>query len=230
MPNWVFNSLSIDGDKEQIQKVKAQLNAPYERKFHNGREDKIDVETYSNPVISFWNICRPPEDKLDEYEGVHGYADGERQGDSAFNWYNFNNREWGTKWDIGVSDSNKYSDTEMTNDSENSLGYRFQTAWSPPIEAIEKLSAQYPELEITLDWEEEQGFGGVYVFQDGEHSIEKEWDIPDSHADYVERDNEDGCACANSEDVDDWYSDCPGAKKVIELTCVKDVEVVKSAH
>lgn len=224
MPNWVFNSLSIDGDKEQIQKVKAQLNAPYQRNFEDG------AQTYSNPIIAFWNIVRPPEDKMEEYEGVHGYTDGERKGDGAFNWYNFNNREWGTKWDIGVADSNKYSDTEMTNDSETNLGYRFQTAWSPPIEALENLSSQYPELEITLDWEEEQGFGGVYVFQDGEHSIEKEWDIPDSHADYEERDNVDGCVCNNSEDVDDWYDDCPGAKKVIELTCVKDVEVVKSAH
>jgi hypothetical protein len=154
MPNWVFNSLSIEGEQEQVQKAKAQLNAPYERthsKF-NGKEDEIETTKYSNPIFSFWNIIAPPADKLDEYEGVHGYSDGEKKGDTPFNWYVFNNREWGTKWDVGVSDDNKFPETTMT-DGETLVTYNFQTAWSPPIEAIEKLSAQYPELEITLDWE-----------------------------------------------------------------------------
>jgi hypothetical protein len=232
MPNWVFNNLQIEGSEEQIQKVKEQLNAPFERKHRTYGKDveqgEFSITKYSSPIISFWNIVRPPDDKVDEYEGIHGYADGEKQGDTPFNWYVFNNREWGTKWDIAKSDEEKYSDTELTSESATHLSYRFQTAWSAPIEAIENLSGQYPELEITLEWEEEQGFGGVYVFQDGSHTIEKEWDIPNSHKDYVDRDNEDGCMCANSEDPDDYYDDCPGAKKVIELTCVKDVEVVKS--
>jgi len=67
MPNWVFNDLHIEGSEEAIQKVKAQLNAPYTRNT-SGEEEVI----YSNPVFSFFNIVRPPEDKMDEYEGVHG--------------------------------------------------------------------------------------------------------------------------------------------------------------
>jgi hypothetical protein len=223
MPNWVFNSLSIEGDEEQIKKVKAQLNAPYERRF----ESKEEVTKYSNPIFSFWNIVRPPADKIEEYEGVHGYADGERQGDGEFNWYNFNNREWGTKWDVAISDDNKFPETTMT-DGETLVTYNFQTAWSPPVEAIEKLSEQHPELTITLDWEEEQGFGGVYVFQEGSHYVDKEWDIPNSHEDYVERDNVDGCVCSYEEDTDEWYDDCPGKKLVIELSAIKDVEVAKN--
>lgn len=234
MPNWVFNSLSIQGEQEQVQKAKAQLNAPYERRYSkfNGKEDVIETIKYSNPIFSFWNIIAPPADKIDEYEETHGTTKdkvtGEmvRTGDSSFNWYNFNNREWGTKWDVAVSDENKFPETTMT-DGETLVQYSFQTAWSPPIEAIEKLSAQYPELEITLDWEEEQGFGGVYVFQEGSHYVEKEWDIPDSHADYVERDNVDGCNCANYEDDEDWYDDCPGKKKAILVSAVRDVEIEK---
>jgi len=233
MPNWVYSTLEISGSEDQIQKVKEQLNAPYERKHKNYGKDveekgEWSIVKYSNPIISFWNICRPPDDKLDEYDTVNGFVDGKESGKTPFNWYNFNNREWGTKWDVGVSDDQKYPETEIVSFSPTHIIYRLQTAWSPPIEAIEKLSTQHPELEITLDWEEEQGFGGVYVFQDGEYSIEKEWDIPNSHQDYVDRDNEDGCMCSHSEDPDDYYSDCPGAKKVIELTCVKDVELVKS--
>lgn len=230
MPNWVFNTLAIEGSEEQIQKVKAQLNAPYERRFHNGREDKTDVETYSNPVIAFWNICRPPEDKLEEYEGVSGYVDGEKKGDTPFNWYNFNNREWGTKWDIGVSDSNKFPETELYEESATHLSYRFNTAWSPPLEVIEKLSLQYPELEITLEYEEEGGWGGEIFWNSGGSTIVREWDSPDSHADYVEQGKEDSCPCQTEENEEYWHSDCPSKKLVIEVTCVKDVEVVKSAH
>lgn len=233
MPNWVYNTLEISGSEEQIQKVKAQLNAPYERKSRNYGKDveqkgEFSIVKYSNPVISFWNICRPPEDKLDEYEAVSGYVDGKKSGDTPFNWYVFNNREWGTKWDIAVSDEAKFPETELISETTTSVSYRFNTAWSPPLAVIEKLSLQYPELEITLEYEEEQGWGGEIFWDKTGSSIVREWDEPNSHKDYVDRDNEDGCMCNNSEDPDDWYEDCPGAPKVIELTCVKDVELVKS--
>lgn len=212
MPNWVFNNLHLEGSAEDLQKVKAQLNAPYTR----------GSETFSNPVISFWNIVRPPEDKIEEYEGVHGFADGKRQGDSPFNWYNFNNREWGTKWDVAVYDNAKYSETQL-NEEEGHLHYSFQTAWSPPLAVIEALSLQHPELEITLNYEEEQGWGGEIYWDKTGSTVLEEYDIPDSHQDYVDRDNEGGCACAYSEDEDDWYSDCPKANKPIELHARRDV-------
>lgn len=218
MPNWVFNDLHIEGSEEAIQKVKAQLNAPYTRTY-----ESEGVVTFSNPVFAFWNIVRPPEDKLEEYEGVHGFANGEKQGESRFNWYNFNNREWGTKWDVGISDGQKFSDTTFSEVSPTKISYHFQTAWSPAIPVIEALSLQNPEVEITLDWEEEQGFGGKYLFTEGSHTILEEWDIPDSHEDYVKRDNVDGCVCSNEEDTDEWYDDCPGKKNFIELFAKRDV-------
>ena len=218
MPNWVFNDLHIEGSEEAIQKVKAQLNAPYTRNNSDG-----EIVSYSNPVISFLNIVRPPEDKMDEYEGVHGYKDGEKQGESKYNWYNFNNREWGTKWDVAVYDGEKHSDTQLNHEEKTKLHYYFQTAWSPAIPVIEALSLQNPEVEITLDWEEEQGFGGKYFFTEGSHTILEEWDIPESHEDYVKRDNVDGCTCAREEDTDEWYDDCPGKKNFIELFAKRDV-------
>lgn len=217
MPNWVFNDLHIEGSAENIQKVKAQLNASYTRK--NSEEEVI----YSNPVISFLNIVRPPEDKMDEYEGVHGYKDGEKQGDSEFNWYNFNNREWGTKWDVAVSDGEKHSDTQLNHEEENKLHYYFQTAWSPPLPVIEALSLQHPELEITLRYEEEQGWGGEIYWDKTGSTIVEEWDIPESHSDYVKKDDVDGCICSREEDSDEWYDDCPGKKDFIELHAKRDV-------
>ena len=137
MPNWVTNSLSIEGDEEQIKKLKEQVGAPYERNVYDHEKKEVVTNKYPNPIFSFWNICRPPDDKLDEYEQRHGFVDGKETGHTEFNWYNFNNREWGTKWDVANVD---YQDTTISEPSPTEVSYGFQTAWSPPEEAIQKLS------------------------------------------------------------------------------------------
>jgi hypothetical protein len=217
MPNWVFNNLHLEGSAEDLQKVKAQLNAPYTRNFSGGEE-----VVYSNPVISFLNIVRPPEDKMDEYEGVHGFADGKKQGEGEFNWYNFNNRAWGTKWDVAVSDGQTYSETQL-NEEEGHLHYAFQTAWSPPLAVIEALALQHPELEITLNYEEEQGWGGEIYWDKTGSSVVNEYDIPESHQDFIDRDNEGGCVCSYEDDKSEWYEDCPNNAKPIEIYAKRDV-------
>ena len=222
MPNWVYNNLSIEGTEEAIAKVKAQLNKPIVKQYG---EDK-EATTYSNPIFSFWNILPPPEDKLDEYFGTHGF-DGEKStGNTEYNWYNFNNNKWGTKWDVAVSDDEKWAETEITGESSTHISYRFNTAWSPPLPVIEELSVQHPELTITLEYEEEQGWGGEIVWTEEGSSIINEYDIPNSHKDYVDRDNEDGCVCSSDDDEDNWYKDCPNKTKPIELHEVREIEIV----
>jgi len=224
MPNWVFNHLTIKGSEEDITKVKAQLNKPFTRQFKEDDEPTL----YSNPVIAFWNIIAPPEDKIEEYFGVHGYADGKKQGDSEYNWYNFNRDKWGTKWDVAVADKESYSETSLADDEPTHLRYRFDTAWSPPTPAIQELSRQYPELEITLSYEEEGEWGGEIEYLDGEEVSVTEYDSPSSHKDYVDREREDNCVCSHEEDKSEWYDDCPGAKgKEINLFAVKDLEIIK---
>jgi len=223
MPNWVYNTLTIEGSEEEIAKVKAQLGKPIQKRYANDKE----VTSYSNPIISFWNIIAPPDDKLDEYFGTHGYANGEKQGESEYNWYNFNNSKWGTKWDIAVRDEDEYSDTSLEEEHPTTLRYRFNTAWSPPLPVIEELSIQYPKLEITLEYEEEQGWGGEILWTEEGSSIVREYDIPNSHKDYVDRDEEDNCICQRDEDEDDWYKDCPNKTVVIELFVDNELKVLK---
>jgi hypothetical protein len=43
------------------------------------------------------------------------------------------------------------------------------------------------------------------------------WDIPDSHADYAERDNPDGCPCSYEEDTTYWFDDCPGKAPTVSV-------------
>ena len=223
MPNWVYNTLTIEGSEEEIAKVKAQLGKPIQKRYADRDEE---VTNYSNPIISFWNIIAPPDDKLDEYFGTHGYANGEKQGETEYNWYNFNNSKWGTKWDIAVGDEEKYSDTSLEEEHPTVLRYRFNTAWSPPLPAIEELSLQYPKLEISLEYEEEQGWGGEILWTEEGSSIVREYDIPNSHKDYVDRDEVDNCICQRDEDEDDWYKDCPDKTVVIELFVDNELKVL----
>jgi hypothetical protein len=86
------------------------------------------------------------------------------------NWYDWNVRNWGTKWDVAVHDGDKYPETEITDENDVSIGYRFNTAWSPPIEVISVLAKQYPNCTFSLGFEEETGWGGEVEFN-GEEMI-----------------------------------------------------------
>lgn len=153
MPNWVYNSLTLEGNKDLLDEVREQLNKP----FTNGNI------TYDKPIISFWNMVKPSDDILEEY---HGSITTGGSMSNPNNWYSWNNQHWGTKWDIAVNNGEEYAETTI-DISGGVVSYTFQTAWSPPIPALIALSNTYPELELFLDYEEEQGWGGEIVIQNG---------------------------------------------------------------
>lgn len=199
MPNWVNNTLTIRADNpETIQKIKTQLAQP----LPSYTDDEGKLNEPSSKPISFWNMIAPPQDKWNEYHGMNGWKDGKRHGESEYNWYNWNNRYWGTKWDA--------CDPEMVEDSANTISYTFNTAWSPPT-CLEHLSAQYPDAEMTLRYVEEQGWGGEEFYQNGNGTEVESWDIPDSHKAWEDLEGE--CrSCMwheEGEDTEDLYDDCP---------------------
>jgi hypothetical protein len=93
---------------------------------------------------------------------------------------------------------------EITDDG--SVMYHFNTAWSPVGEVLIKLSEQYPTLNFDYEYEEEQGWGGSCTFLGGEDIACGEYDIPMSHRDYKDRDQE--CVCEYG-DPENGYEDCP---------------------
>lgn len=161
MPNWVYNTLTIEAKPQVIAKVKAQLSAPYQYKYDDTGITDVQKD------LSFWNIIRPPADKMDEYHTTHGFANGERQGDTEFNWYNWNISNWGVKWDA--------RECELVEEDETSLQYRFDTPWGVAEGAMIALSQQYPEVEFNLSFEEETGWGGELIFTNGSSVLVNEY-------------------------------------------------------
>jgi hypothetical protein len=206
MPNWVYNNLTVIGDEAEVDRFVEQVGKPYEVRYRDFRapaDAEPTVEMRDNNGFAFWNIKAPEADILDEYWGV---ADGKAP---ANNWYSWNNANWGTKWEAGETDTERHGADHFQ--------VRFHTAWSPPYPVIEEASVQFPTLHFTLEWEEEQGFGAETDFTNGVVEELRSWDIPQSHTDYEERDNPDGCVCAYEDDQNYWFDDCPGKRASTEL-------------
>ena len=177
MPNWVYNSLTIEGNAEDISAIKTQLNQPFQRQHDQWNMETRQMElqdvTYSNPVFAFWNIIKPTNLEAYNKQSDHSLPMEEQLMFKGDNWYDWNVTNWGTKWDVAVSDNEQYPETELINEEDWSdrLTYSFNTAWSPPLPAIATLSEQYPNLEFTLSYEEETGWGGEIEFINGQDTV-----------------------------------------------------------
>lgn len=193
MPNWVFNSLTIQGPTEQVKGIKDRLNTSYTRHYKDAwnsetnKHEEQDV-AFDNPVFSFWNIIRPADEILPEYyeqsprmkssldDKEAWQAELIKQYKESNDWYSWNNRNWGTKWDVAGSDDTQLVDEVSEEEGNLSIVYRFDTAWSPPVPAMIELSKLVPNCVVTLEWEEEQGFGGEIEFVNGEITSDSEYD------------------------------------------------------
>ena len=167
MPNWVYNGLTIEGSPDSVKKLMEQMNTPFVRVHDNWdiatQQMQKQQVTYPNPVFAFWNIVKPTN--MEAYDGpqpkTEDFAQAMRF--ESDHWYDWNVRNWGTKWDVAVSSVDTHPDTymeETVNGENHVVYYNFETAWSRPMSALLNLSSQYPDLLFTLVYEEETGWGG----------------------------------------------------------------------
>lgn len=190
MPNWVFNTLTIEGTPTSAKKLKKQMNQPFvdyitpigDLEYNNVKEVK-----YSKPIFAFRNIIAPTD--LEAYKEQPWDDTPERKANPN-SWYNWNITNWGTKWDVAVSDEEKWPDTELLEEGKNGenyvLVYKFNTAWGVAEEALVKLSSQYPDLLFTLSFEEETGWGGEWEILKGEIISQSEYNWQCRECGYAE--------------------------------------------
>jgi len=174
----------------------------------------IKETKYSNPIFSFRNIVAPTD--LEAYKKQPNFDD--RANDNS--WYNFNIREWGTKWDVAVSNDDKYPETYMEETEDEwtaSVYYHFNTAWGIPEEALTKLSSQYPDLLFTLSYEEETGWGGELEILRGVIISHSQYNWKCKECDYAELNEPPYCetceydmcpSCGYGEPMDEDRAQC----------------------
>lgn len=197
MPNWVENKLSYNGNEAEIKEMLKKIrydnatigtidfnkiipmpksldiecgsrtdkgiemvknyleNLPAELKGKEGTYEEVleDLHNHSADISDdeekkIWDIGITAVDNLYKY--------------NAPTWYEWCNDNWNTKWNAcGYDENTDYSDSDFI---------WFQTAWSTPILVIKKLSEMYPNIELTLEFaDEDLGQNcGEMKFKDGD--------------------------------------------------------------
>jgi hypothetical protein len=142
MPNWCNNSVEIyHEDPAMIERVR--------KAFNDGALLNEFIPIPDSLKIVAGSVGDPDEQKKLEEDTernrqVHGYG----------NWYDFCVNEWGTKWDIGA-------DGNPAQDFPGGLTLGFESAWSPPVAAYEKLTEQGFRIRA-MYFEPGMAFAGVW--------------------------------------------------------------------
>jgi hypothetical protein len=163
MPNWCSNRVSIEHDDHRmIRRVALAF------KNHNLLNEFIpipdELKEGADPLAELTN---PAFTDIERGRRIrYGYAD----------WYDFAVAEWGTKWDVGGDDSC----ITVSEDEHNAYLY-FDSAWSPPVAAYEKLETLGFKI-YALYYEPGEGFAGIW-----ENGSDEYYDIPASSKECLEQ-------------------------------------------
>jgi hypothetical protein len=186
MPNWCNNYLELEHeDPAMIERAK--------RAFADGRllDEFVPVPKDLQIVAGRVGNDEDPEQiKLEEDTArniaTHGYA----------NWYDWCVNEWGTKWDVGGDDM-------LTEDGPNALSMSFDSAWAPPVAAMEKFQDLGFKVKLVY-WESGMCYCGLFD-ENGDDYM----DYTDMSADEVEASinpEVDECMCI-VENLREWEED-----------------------
>lgn len=166
MPNWCSNELIVTGPEEVL------------GRFHDAHRTS---DKDGSPAFTFEGSVPMPK-VLRSIKSGGRTIDGEsvtvwweRNGEAfpispvtqdrlrtrygAVNWYDWAQKNWGTKWDAGEVDHDASPEYRY---------YAFNTAWGPPAEWAKRASAAYPELRFSIDYSEPgMGFSGEFIVAGG---------------------------------------------------------------
>jgi hypothetical protein len=146
MPNWCNNTLELQHeDPAMITRAKTA--------FADGRLLDEFCPVPSSLHVVAGRVGDDADSKQIELEAqeaaniaTHGYA----------NWYDYCVNEWGTKWDVGGDDYN-----EPQQETPNDITMSFDSAWAPPIAAMDKLEALGFSVRLYY-YEPGMAFAGIY--------------------------------------------------------------------
>ena len=199
MPNWCNNTLELHHeDPAMIERAK--------KAFADGKLLNEFVPVPASLHIVAGRVGDGDEQKKLEEDTarnieVHGYG----------NWYDFCVNEWGTKWDVGGDDYN-----EPSQETPNKITMSFDSAWAPPITAMDKLEALGFSVRLYY-YEPGMCFAGVYedghdnyydlsnmtsteVADELQSDLDEMFAISETMAEYEEENKE-------TDEFQEWYED-----------------------
>ena len=185
MPNHTANVLTVETDD---QKLLGTIKNTLASRDDNGQIFALDLNKITKMPEELDGISSPPnifptQEAVDkelekrkkenaEYASFLGRPITQEESEALIekhgsnNWYDWCLKNWSTKWnayDVGEWNGNKLY---------------FETAWSPPQNAMIKLSEQFPEATFILSFADEGGgFLGQEIYARGEiaEMLDYEW-------------------------------------------------------
>jgi hypothetical protein len=226
MPNWCNNTLYVSGDKKEIKKFKRFVSdkktnsdlsfnkiLPVPKilmRYSKSYGDFPDKKSYNKLLKEYYVSLKKYKEKLKENpEDTSLYKpakplnqeihDSLIEKHGASNWYDWNIKFWGTKWDIDGEGC-------LTSEMDNELVYQFSTAWSPCEPIVHILSNKFPELNFNFFYDEGgAGFAGHLEIEKNEIIGDYYHEYPnESYFQYLLDEQHEG----DYESFMEYYEDC----------------------
>ena len=146
MANWVWNCLKVSGKSERIKEFKEKAH--------------LDGRVFNFKAFVPFDYDNPYYQNLSENHPYSKPIEGHEQ----FNYKDWMIDHWGT-------DRNSI-EPSITEETDDSIGYTFTTAWQPPNELLIALEKIYPDLEFFHDYTREiDDEGAEYLLDEAAEEI-----------------------------------------------------------
>ena len=197
MPNWTYNTITIEGNKETLDMLmndavrnedgKLQLSSwfpipetflKYDTTNHpNGEGLRVgerlwpglyELNTPDRPIIT--------EELIEEYKRA---TQEQKEKYGAVGWYDYNCKYFGCKWDCEV---------EIEERTDEQVVLRTDTPWTAPEMFLLRLSLRYPDLYIRDNADYEDGQWEIMEWQNGEGELvdKGEYTFPEDEEEELE--------------------------------------------
>jgi hypothetical protein len=192
MPNWTSNSVIVSAKTEaELTEFLDFCEQPHTSQHINWKTNEREIDENAKGV--FWNFVTPTD--LEAYwggetvkptpEGVDVMQNIMEEMATGMDWYHWNVRNWGTKWDITL-ERDEIPAFDQNNDGDWYFHWYFDTAWSPAVEAYDAMAKRFPNLSFNFEITEEAGFfAGILIYAGGELVSDTFIDSP-THSDYID--------------------------------------------
>lgn len=160
MPNWCNNTLEVRGKVEQLNEfIEKSKTKDGDFTMEGLLPTPKELTETTSPVM--WRGDESDEEgklafeaEAKRIEQTYGHAD----------WYSWNLSNWGTKWDV--------SESTVAYAGDDNFIVSYDTAWTPNINWVERVSKMFPDLEFRLSFMETGcNFCGVAHCVNGELEI-----------------------------------------------------------
>ena len=174
MPNWTFNTITVKGSKENLDKFMTDAE-------RYGEDKHLSLSSWMPTPETFrkWDTTNHPNgeglkvgdkwwdglgshgDEVVTEELIEGFKQAtkeQREKYGVVGWYDYNVKTFGCKWD---------SEVEVLSEGEEEIILTSDTPWSAPETWLRTLSKNYPDLGFHLHAEYEEGFWEDLEFCEG---------------------------------------------------------------